>query len=176
MNSIWPREGFGLNLCCSHFFCVPGPEIADVIRATSLVALSQQCGWLKREGRIGEFFSATLYAQVLFQISSYFCRTLVFYHAFYSKAKPAGYVESFYLKQLRMPDKYISNLGKRFHSSNGELQYSVVAQYKCMLQWAKFTAKQVNHCHSWNRSYLICCGSKTKVVQYSIFQEPLAHL
>lgn len=44
------REGFGLNLCCSHFFCVPGPEKVDVIRATSHVALSQQS--LVEEGKV----------------------------------------------------------------------------------------------------------------------------
>lgn len=103
-----------------------------------------------------------------------FHRNLMFYHALYSKAKTAGYVEGFYLKQLSIPDKYISDLGKRFHSSSGKLQYFLVSQCKWALQRAKFTAKQMNHWHSWNRSYLISCGSKTKVVQNGIFQGPLA--
>lgn len=49
------------------------------------------------------------------------------YHAFYSKAKTAGYIESFYLKQLSIPDKYFSDLEKKkIHSSSEELHYFVV--------------------------------------------------
>lgn len=107
-------------------------EKAAVIRATSHVALYQQGGRLTEEGKVelGNFFHLPYMHKFFSKFLPTFGRALVFYHAFYSKAKTASCVGSFYLKQLSMPDKYISDLGKRFHYSSGELQYFVMSQCK----------------------------------------------
>lgn len=85
--------------------------------------------WLTEEGKVEFelFFQLPYMRKFCFKFLPTFGRNLVFYHALYSKAKTSGYVESFYLKQLTIPDKCISDLGKGFHSSGGELQYFVVS-------------------------------------------------
>lgn len=134
--------------------------------------------WLTEEGKVEleNFFQLPYMHKFCFKFLPTFGRTLMFYPALYNKAKNCCLCESFYLKQLSISDRSIGDLGKRLDSSSGELQSFVVLRCKWTLQRAKFTAKQVNHCHSWSRSYLICCESKTKAVQNGIFQDPLAQL